>query len=578
MYKKIKYLLTLKQKKEALVLGFMMLIGMLIEMGGLAILMPSFSFLLVDPSTSKNQHIIYYLMKLGNPSHSVLILYIMLTLIFYFIFKAIFSFFLIWKQSNFTSNISAELSTQLFKGYLNLPYQYHLTKNSSELLRNIQTEVALFTNVTQSIITVAIEVSVALGLFFVLVLAEPKGALIVILFFLVASVLFHRITRRKLLIWGEQRQYFSAGINKHLFQGLGGIKDLKLLGKEHFFLTEFTNQNNPFAGISAKFLTLSQIPRIYLELLAIIGLSSLIIFMVYQGGPVTEVMPIIALFVAAAFRMMPSINRVIGAFQTIRYAVPVIDLLYSEFKIINNSNFGNFENGEVIINGDIHIKNLDFKYETANNLALENINIEIIFNSTVGFIGESGSGKSTMIDILLGLLVPLNGEILVSGINITSNLPSWQTKIGYVPQSIYLTDDSIKNNIAFGVKDAEIDVRALNNAVQISQLESLITSLPDGLNTEVGERGVRLSGGQRQRIGLARALYRNPDILVLDEATSALDVDTESEIMDSIKKLKGKKTIIIVAHRYSTVNHCDVIYKFSQGRVVDSGIPDEVLI
>lgn len=578
MYSKIKYLLTTNQKKEALALGVMMLIGMLIEMGGLAILMPSFSFLLVDPNTSKNRFVIYGLKKLGNPTHSVLIIYIMLTLIFYFVFKAIFSFYLIWRQSNFTSHISADLSSKLFKGYLNLPYQFHLTKNSSELLRNIQTEVALFTNVTQSIITVAIEISVALGLFFVLVFSEPKGALIVISFFLIASVLFHRITRRKLLQWGEHRQNYSAGINKHLFQGLGGIKDLKLLGKESFFLNEFATQNNPFASISAKFLTLSQIPRIYLELLAIIGLASLIIFMVYQGGPITEVMPIIALFVAAAFRMMPSINRVIGAFQTIRYAVPVVDLLYKEFNIINTSSSQLLASDEKIKNGNIEIKNLDFQYETAEKLALDKININIEYNSTVGFIGESGSGKSTMVDLLLGLLTPINGEILVSGKNILTGLPSWQTKIGYVPQSIYLTDDSIKNNIAFGIKDLDIDDVALNNAVQIAQLESLINSLPNGLNTEVGERGVRLSGGQRQRIGLARALYRNPDILVLDEATSALDVETESEIMDSIKKLKGEKTIIIVAHRYSTVNHCDIIYKFSQGKVIKSGNPEEVLL
>ncbi len=555
-----------------------MIVGMLIEMGGLAILMPSFSFLLVDPSSSKNIYIIYVLKKLGNPEHNLVILYIMLILIVYFVFKAIFSFFLIWKQSYFTSHISEELSTKLFNGYLNLPYEFHLRKNSAELLRNIQTEVALFTNVTQSIITVAIEISVALGLFFVLVFAEPTGALIVILFFLIASVFFHRITRKMLLKWGEQRQHYSAGINKHLFQGLGGIKDLKLLGKEIFFLNEFKKHNMPFAEISAKFLTLSQIPRIYLELLAIIGLSSLIIFMVYRGGPITEVMPIIALFVAAAFRMMPSINRVIGAFQTIRYAVPVIDLLHKEFVLINSSNIGRLDYNEEIINGNIEIKNIDFQYETANKLALENININIRFNSTVGFIGESGSGKSTMIDLLLGLLSPLSGEILVSGINITTNLQSWQTKIGYVPQSIYLTDDSIKNNIAFGVKDSEIDIIALNNAIQIAQLESLINTLPNGLNTEVGERGVRLSGGQRQRIGLARALYRNPDILVLDEATSALDVDTESEIMDSIIRLKGEKTIIIVAHRYSTVNHCDVIYKFSHGRIITSGKPVEVLI
>ncbi len=578
MYNKIKYLLTTKQKKEAVVLGVMMLIGMIIEMGGLAILMPSFSFLLVDPSTSKNKFIIYILKTLGNPKHSVLILYIMLTLIIYFVFKAIFSFYLIWRQSNFTSHISAELSTKLFKGYLNLPYQFHLIKNSSELLRNIQTEVALFTNVTQSIITVAIEVSVALGLFFVLVIAEPKGALIVILFFLIASMLFHRITRRKLLQWGEQRQNYSSGINKHLFQGLGGIKDLKLLGKEHFFLNEFTTQNNPFASISAKFLTLSQIPRIYLELLAIIGLASLIIFMVYQGGPITDVMPIIALFVAAAFRMMPSINRVIGAFQTIRYAVPVVNLLYNEFNIINNANTQIKKNNSEIINGNIEIKELDFQYETAERLALEKINIKIDFNSTVGFIGESGSGKSTMIDLLLGLLSPINGEILVAGTNISDNLSSWQTKIGYVPQSIYLTDDSIKNNIAFGIKESDINVEALNNAVKTAQLETFIQSLPNGLNTEVGERGVRLSGGQRQRIGLARALYRNPDILVLDEATSALDVVTESEIMEAIKRLKGKKTIIIVAHRYSTVNDCDIIYKFSQGKIIKSGKPEIVLV
>lgn len=316
--------------------------------------------------------------------------------------------------------------------------------------------------------------------------------------------------------------------------------------------------------------TLTDLPRLWLELLAVAGLVALVLVLLVQGKPPTTLLPILGVFAAAAFRIMPSANRILGALQNLRYSLPAIDKLYQEILLLNNT-ASNESNDTMLFQNMLTLEQVTYRYENAEHRALNGVSLNIKWGTAVGFIGTSGAGKSTLVDVILGLLTPASGRVLVDNVDIQSNLRGWQNQIGYVPQSIFLTDDSLRRNIAFGLSDDLIDDEAVLRAIKAAQLEAFVGGLSEGVNTLVGERGVRLSGGQRQRIGIARALYHDPGVLVLDEATSSLDMATEKSVMEAINALHGEKTLIIIAHRLSTVANCDWIYKMEQGCVIDAG-------
>jgi ABC-type multidrug transport system fused ATPase/permease subunit len=313
----------------------------------------------------------------------------------------------------------------------------------------------------------------------------------------------------------------------------------------------------------------------YLELLSILALALLVGISVYQNNRIDKILPIVTVFVAAAFRLIPSLNKIMGTMQTFRYANPVIDLLYNEFKNNSKKSSSNICSSQLIFTTTIDINNISFTFPESTRFSLNNISIKINKGESIGLIGSSGSGKSTLVDIIMGILEPDKGSILIDTININKNIKEWQKKIGYVPQNIYLLDDTLKANIAFGVDLKYIDNDKVIRALKIAELDDWIESLPEHLDTFVGEKGVRLSGGQIQRIGIARALYNDPDILILDEATSSLDTVTESRIMKSVNSLHGIKTLIIIAHRLSTVEKCDTVYKLEKGIVIDFGHPSK---
>jgi ABC-type multidrug transport system fused ATPase/permease subunit len=446
-----------------------------------------------------------------------------------------------------------------------MPYSDHLEKNSSILVRNIQNEVSIFTNLAQIIIFLASEFSIIIGIFILLISLEPIGAITTSLFLSSIIIIFYKISKKKVTIWGTQRQIYSGEIQQNLMQGLGGIKDIKLIGKEEYFLNEYHDLNKKISKITSKINTIEQMPRLVLELIAVTGLTCLIVIMVLLNKPVNEIIPVLGIFVGAAFRMIPSINKIMYASQKLLFSMPVIELLYNEFSYFKNINKQYNNNQKIDFNEEINLSSLTFKYNTSGNYVFNNISLKIKKGECIGIIGESGTGKSTLIDILLGLLTPISGHLSVDNKKINEkNIRSWQDIVGYVPQSIYLTDDTFRNNIALGLNYKEINENKINEVIKYAQLEDLIKSLPSGLDTKVGERGVRISGGQRQRIGIARALYRNTEILVFDEATSALDTNTEIEVMNAINNLKGYKTLIIVAHRFSTLSKCDKIFKLDK--------------
>ena len=558
--KKINFLITKRQRKGLVILTLLLFVGMVFEVFGLGILIPVLSILLNPEMIESNLAISNVREVFSNFSNQQFLFITLGFIVILYFFKSLFLVFLTHKQNRFLSNTIASISNRLFFNYMNQPYKFHLNRNASDLIKNIQVEIYYFQTFLLSLITIFIEGGFVISVLATLIYIEPIGAISIGVFYGFLSIIFLQFTKKKLNAWGSLRESLDAQVSKVSLEGLGGIKDLLILGKTDYFVNEYSKKNYLKARINANQGTVSQIPRFYLELISIIGLVSFIILLLLQGKDPAILVTILGVFVAATFRMIPSLNRIIAAMQSMKYLMPSVDTIFNEIK----NNIGrevNYNSSEkYIFKNHIEFKNITFGFAEEQSV-LDNINLKINKGQTIGFIGESGSGKSTLVDMIIGLHEPISGEILIDGINDFQISQSWRNNIGYVSQTIYLIDDSILKNIALGIPENEINFNKVNEVLKQVQLEKFINNLELGVKTKVGERGVQLSGGQRQRIGIARALYHNPNILILDEATSALDSETEKGVMESIKNLKGDKTIIMIAHRISTLVDCDEIYK-----------------
>lgn len=573
---KLWHLLTHEQRRSTIVLLGLMLIGMVLETLGIGLVIPALALMTQSDLVTKYPMLAPWLNKLGNPSQDQLVVAGMLTLVGVYAVKALFLAFLAWRQARFAYGFQAYLSQRLFAGYLHQPYTFHLQRNSAQLIRNAIGQVADVANVIQQGMMLVTEFLVMFGIVILLFMMEPIGALLVVSIFGLAGWGFNRLARNHILRWGEARQLHEGLRIQRLQEGLGGAKDVKLLGRESNFLAQYRLHNVGSAKVGLRQATLQALPRLWLELLAVTGLATLVLVMIWQGKPMEALLPTLGLFAAAAFRFMPSVNRMLGAVQSVRFSLPVIETLHSEFRLLDATELP--QNGRLLpFKNALTLDQVSFRYPSAEASALHSVTLSIPWGASVGFIGGSGAGKSTLVDIILGLLTPVSGSVKVDSIDIKVNLRGWQDQIGYVPQSIFLTDDTLRRNVAFGLPADQVEEAAVWRAIQAAQLEKFVNELPQGLDTLVGERGIRLSGGQRQRIGIARALYHEPSVLVLDEATSSLDTDTERDVMDAVRALQGNKTLIIVAHRLSTVEHCDYLFRLDQGKVVEEGVPTAVL-
>ena len=570
-FKKIIYIVPNEFKKNFIFLLFLMIIGMMFEILGLGIVIPILGLMLTPDIKVEYPQLQPLLEFLNNPTQKELILGGVITLITIYIIKSIFVVYLTKVQSKYGSRLCANLSRELFNGYIRQPYVFHIANNSSRLIKNIQVETIQFLELVRAVMTLLVEVTVIVGVASLLIYSEPIGALIMISFFVFSTTLFQQISKKKLITWGAKRQFYELNMMKNLVEGLNGIKDVKVFNKEKYFINYYVKNNYEYHQLNMKYYSLKQYPRVFLEMLSVAGLMGLVFLMTLQGRSPALIMPIIGVFAASAFRLMPSFNKIIVSIQTFRFSNSIINILFEELKNIreheqqDNNNFN-----KIHFLNTISIENINFQYPTASEKTLSNFNLFIQKGQSIGILGPSGSGKSTFVNIFLGLLHPQSGTIKVDDINISNDLNSWRNIIGYVPQSIYLIDDTIISNIAFGIKLEDVDMNRINEVVHLAQLTSLIEQLPDGLNTNVGERGVKISGGQLQRIGIARALYNNPSILVLDESTSALDNFTEKEIMKSVELLLSKSiTVIIIAHRLTTLEQCDIIYRLEKHKELE---------
>ena len=555
--------LTSVERRKLISIWFLILVGMVIETLSLGLILPLIGLLTNSDYQSKYPKVFDFF---GNPSDKTLLVAGSLVLVAIYAVKNIFLYFSASVQRKFINNSSARISQMVFKSYLAQPYEFHLTRNSATLIRNAENANSVITGGLDPFLVLLTDGLVAIGLFILLMLVEPVGTLCVLVVFGGAAIGFQALTRKRITEWGRLRKTHMKMVLKHLQQGLGGVKEIKVLGRENEFFIEHEHHLVKSMEINRKYALIQLLPRLWLEVLAIIGLAILVAVMAGTRDDVSSFLPTLGLFAATAFRILPSIGRIMASFQTIAYSSPLIRTVDEDLKISIVADAT--QNNELLFKKEIKFENVSFSYASAHRPSLQNVSLSILLGEAVGIVGPSGAGKSTLVDIFLGLLSPSEGTVRVDGEDIATGRRSWQNQVGYVPQSIYLVDDSLIRNIALGIPHELIDHNAVLRALRAAQLEEFVSTLPLGLETIVGERGVRLSGGQRQRIGIARALYSNPQVLVLDEATSSLDTETERGVMDAVRALQGEKTVVIVAHRLSTVSYCSKIFSIEDSRLV----------
>jgi ABC-type multidrug transport system fused ATPase/permease subunit len=538
----------------------------MLELIGLGLIIPFIKSLMSDGA---DLTISSYLNKFNlfpETKNELILIFIIFISIIYTI-KTLYLTFFSYAQTKLLADLRVNLSDKIYNIYLNKPYEFHLNHNSSKLIRNID-EVSLVVALIQFIITASTEFIIFLGIASFVIWYEPLGAVIIILFFGFFGFLFFNTIKQRVKKWGEMRQAHSGLRLKFLNEGFRLIKYAKILQKTKELIQIYTNNNKILNLCEIKQNFTDSLPRLWLEWLIVIAFTLVIFVMIYIGRDIQYILPLIGLFVAAAFRIMPSLTRIMNCIQKIIYNRPALDTIYFEFeKNEINPVLKKINLPPLSFNDKISLKDIKFKYNHSNQYILKNLNLEINQGDTIGIVGESGKGKTTLINIILGLLKPTEGKVTVDKENIFENLENWQKKIGYVSQDIFLTDDTIKKNIAFGLNDDLIDKQKIQFSIKNSKLEEFIKNLDNGLSTKIGEFGDRISGGQRQRIAIARAFYNNPEVLILDEFTNSLDNTTEEKIINELSSFKGKRTLIIIAHRLSTLKNCDHIYKLDNGSI-----------
>ena len=579
LFKKSWLFLDHKQKKYGIFLFILMFVAMILESLSVGIAVPLLSILLKGEIETS---FISYLFVFGNPTGDSLIYIGLFLTVIIFLLKNSTLTFNLWHQSKFIQKLQFDLTNRLFKRYLRSDYMFFLQANSAILFKNLNDHTNQFANYMRLYMILCGEVIVFLGIACVLFSVDFFGTFIILFAVGLVAFILYKLTVEKLSSMGAERVLALGELNKHLLQGMHSAKDIKILDREEDLILQVDKNLFKWCRVNQLAQFISGLPKYSFEILIVCAFSSLILVMMSVNRDMNDIIIYLGVFAVASIRIVPGAAKILHSFQTIKYIEPTIKILLKEFDFKDNSLVERYSQQNKIKNNfkfqkEINLSKLSFSYPTRKEFSLTNISMTIQKGDFIGIIGMTGSGKSSLINLLMGLIKPSEGTVEADGLNINSNIQGWYKKIGHVPQSVYLTDDSIKKNIAFGLREEDIDENLINKAIEKASLNEFINSLADGTETIVGEKGVRISGGQQQRIGIARALYRNPEILILDEATSSLDHETEKKIMESVEVLKKEKTVIVVTHRLNTVKNCDKIFFIENGKVSKQGTPNEVL-
>ncbi|MGM0546876.1 MAG: ABC transporter ATP-binding protein [Bacteroidota bacterium] len=580
--KKIFYILPPGDPVKISVLFMLMLVAAVLEVAGIGMI-PAFVAIVADPERVLSTEWLQPLLAMLDITNSTdLLIWGSIALVGIFIIKGAYIITFNYFEARFIFNRRYTISFRLMRSYMQAPYIFHLRRNTAELLRNISQEINVLTNnVITNILMMGREGVVTLAILIFLFTMEPLITLLVIILSGFGAGTFIALTKKKMREYGEEEQLRRMEMIKAVNQGLGGIKDARVLNRENEFIEKFRFEAYRSTRLMAHLRFIQQIPRPVVETTAVLGMLLIAVFMVWQDRSISAIIPILTLFAMATVRLMPSVQQLVTMYTRLRYNIVSLDPIHDDLKELSEHNTqfvkDRGSNHKLQLRKEIVINDVSYSYPGSVIQALSDVSITIPKGQAIAFVGPSGAGKTTMVDLILGLLDPQEGRILVDGIDISNNLSAWQKNIGYIPQSIYLADETLRANIAFGLPKEDIDEEKVQNAVELAQLDTMVQGLPEGLDTEIGEHGTRLSGGQRQRVGIARALYHEPDVLVMDEATSALDNITEKLITDAIESLRGERTLIMIAHRLTTVRNCDQLYFMEEGRIIQKGTYEDLV-
>lgn len=576
--KKLMVLLDKKQKHKMVVLIFLMLIGAVLETLGVSLIYPVVKVVMEENAVEKSRYlqIICDIFHIAYHDTRGLMILVMTGLIMVFALKNIFLFFQQKVQLKFVYTNQFATSRRMMINFMQRPYEYYLNADTSVIQRSITSDVNNMYGLILSLLQLVSEVIVFVSLVIVSLVTDVWMSITVAVLLISVLLIIKCILKPIMRKAGEENQDYYSGLYKWIDQSVMGIKEIKIANKESYFINEYAKCGAGYVNAVQRYNLYNATPRLLIETIAIAGMILYVMASLLRGEDVSNILPQISLLAVAAMRLIPCANRINNYLTSIAYFEPffmgVSDNLQEEIRdeSINYDEAAYREKVQVEkleIRDKIELKDIVYKYPNTEVLIFDHADMEIPVGQAVGIVGTSGAGKTTIVDIMLGLLKVQSGQILADGVEVREHYQSWLKNIGYIPQTIFMIDSTIRKNVAFGYADEDIDDEKVWRALKEAQLDEFVRGLPEGLDTSIGERGIRISGGQRQRIGIARALFEDPEVLVLDEATSALDNETEAAIMDSINRLHGKKTLVIIAHRLQTIEKCDMVYRVEKGKV-----------
>lgn len=571
--RKLNAVLSKKQKGRVVILLFMILIGAIMETLSISMIVPVISAIIEPNAFFENELLIWMSGILHLETAEEFIIFMIIVMIILFAVKNIYMLLLYYVQFSFICNNQYRISRDLLQIYLNKPYEFYLNANTSDVLRTVYSDTTGVFSLLLQCIQLATEVIVGGCLCLVLLKVDAVMTLMIAVLLVGVTLVSNGLLKPRLQKIGSESREKQSLMYASIIQCVMGIKDVKIFAKEGFFLDSYKKFGKRYYNLSRNNSVLGAAPRLLIESVSICGILGYLAVMLSRGNDITGMIPQLSAFAVAASRLMPCANRASTYLSSIAYYKPTLDFVYENVEVpqktVKDEEVQIVKKAQRLTYRDkIEIKNLSYRYPNSDKYIFDKAQMTIPIGKSVGIVGPSGSGKTTAVDIMLGLLDAESGEVLCDGKDVFEQYAGWLQNIGYIPQTINLIDDTLRANVAFGVELEKIDEDRLWQVLEEAQLKDFIMGLPEGLDTKIGERGVRLSGGQRQRIGIARALYHNPELLILDEATSALDNDTEAAIMEAIDNFHGKKTMLIIAHRLKTIENCDMIYKVDGGKIV----------